>query len=183
MKPSLIIIGLGNPGNTYNRTRHNAGFQALDVLSESFGEGEWTERQKFASVIQDARIITVPILLVKPTTYMNMSGDAMRKLVDFYGLNPAEQVIVISDDIDLPLGDVRFRKKGGPGTHNGLKSIVEIFGEDVPRLRIGLGDRPDQFDLAAWVLSIPSPEEQLKLHEAYAKIPDMLREYVLEGKM
>jgi len=182
MKPSLVIIGLGNPGKSYDRTRHNAGFQAIDVLSAAFGEGEWVERQKFSSVMQEARMVTVPILLVKPTTFMNLSGDAIRKIVEFYKLNPAEQIMVVSDDIDLPLGELRFKKKGGPGTHNGLKSIVEIFGEDFPRIRIGLGKQPDQLDLAAWVLSVPSAEEQATLATSFAKIPEMVREYVMEGK-
>ncbi|MDB4977999.1 MAG: peptidyl-tRNA hydrolase [Candidatus Peribacteria bacterium] len=179
MKPSLLIIGLGNPGKAYDQTRHNAGYQALDVLSAAFGVGEWTERQKFAAVVQEARVITFPVLLVKPTTYMNMSGEAVQKLVDFYKLDPKEQVLVLSDDIDIDLGELRFRKKGGPGTHNGLKSIVEHYGEDFPRIRLGLGQRNGPYDLAAWVLSRPPEEEQKVLDEAYAKLPEMVKDYVL----
>jgi peptidyl-tRNA hydrolase, PTH1 family len=180
MKPSLVIIGLGNPGASYERTRHNAGWQALEVLSESFGQSEWKDAQKFQSEIQEARIVTVPVLLVKPHTYMNRSGEAARKIVDFYKLNPAEQMLILSDDIDLPLAQFRLRRKGGPGTHNGLKSLVEQFGEDFPRLRIGIGPKPDSADLATWVLSAFTKEEYGGLQKLYATFPEVVRAFVLE---
>ncbi len=179
MKPTLVIIGLGNPGATYERTRHNIGFLALDYLSKEFGEGEWQEKQKFLSIMQEARVVTVPILLVKPQTYMNRSGEAVHKIVDFYKLNPKEQVLVLTDDIDLPLGEVRFRKKGGPGTHNGMKSLVDTLGEEFPRLRIGIGSQPTGADLANWVLSIPSKEEEKTFSETIQSIPAYIREFVL----
>ncbi len=182
MKPSLAIIGLGNPGKSYEQTRHNAGFQAIDVLSDAFGEGEWKERPKFSALVQEARILTVPILLVKPQTYMNLSGDAVRKIVDFYKLDPREQILILCDEIDIPLGELRLRKKGGPGTHNGLKSVHLLYGEDFPRLRIGVGPKPDQLDLAAWILSVPPPEDQELLSVTLKQMPDMVRQYVL-GEM
>ena len=95
MKPHLLIIGLGNPGREHARTRHNAGFQAVERLSEAFGEGEWNDSQKYLCRMQEGRIITVPVLLVQPTTYMNRSGECIRKIVDFYKLNPAQQLLVI----------------------------------------------------------------------------------------
>ncbi len=179
MKPTLVVIGLGNPGKSYEHTRHNAGFQALDALAADYGVGEWEDKQKFNAAVREARIVTVPVLLVKPSTYMNRSGEAMRKIVDFYKLNAAEQVLVLSDDIDLPLGELRFRKKGGPGTHNGLRSIDALFGESYPRLRIGLGTRPPEFDLAAWVLSVPPEEERRELEAAYRRVPGVVKEYVM----
>lgn len=181
MKPSLIVVGLGNPGRSYEGTRHNAGFLAMEVLAKAFGVGEWRDQQKFASVTQEARIVTVPILLVKPQTYMNLSGDAIRKLTDFYKLNPAEQVLVCSDDIDLPLGALRLRQKGSAGTHNGLKSIIELFGEEVPRLKIGIGPKPEGADLAAWVLSVFSEEERKVLDETLEGIVEMVMGFVMEG--
>ncbi|MFH1348676.1 MAG: aminoacyl-tRNA hydrolase, partial [Patescibacteria group bacterium] len=129
MKPSLIIIGLGNPGEQYTMTRHNVGFRVADKLADEFGEGDWQDKQKFKSYILEGRIVTVPILIAKPNTYMNLSGVAARKLIDFYDLDPRKNLLVICDDIDLPIGEVRLREKGGPGTHNGLKSLVDIFGE------------------------------------------------------
>ncbi len=179
MKPSLIIAGLGNPGASYERTRHNTGFQALDVLSETFGQGVWKEQQKFSSLVQEARVVTVPVLLVKPLLFMNRSGESLRKIIDFYKLNPAEQLLVLCDDVDLPLGTVRLRKNGGPGTHNGLRSIVEQFGEAFPRLRIGIGTNPEGSDLAAWVLSVPPAEEALLLKKSFGTLPDLVTDFIL----
>ncbi|TSC58128.1 MAG: peptidyl-tRNA hydrolase, PTH1 family [Candidatus Peregrinibacteria bacterium Greene0416_62] len=179
MKPQILLIGLGNPGQSYERTRHNAGFIAIDRLSETFGEGEWKPEQKFSAEIQDGRIITIPILLVKPQTYMNLSGEAVTKLVRFYKIDPATQCIVFSDDVDLPLGTIRFRTKGGPGTHNGMKSIVDSLGEGFPRLRIGIGPQPKDRDLATWVLNKLSAEEARALHEAMDQIPEIVRKFVL----
>ncbi len=183
MKPALLLVGLGNPGASYERTRHNVGFQALDRLSREFGEGAWELRQKFLATAQEGRVVAAPVLLVKPETYMNRSGECLRKLVDFYKLNAAEQLLVFCDDVDLPLGEIRFRKKGGPGTHNGLKSIVAAVGEDFPRVRIGLGAQPGGADLAAWVLSVPPKEEQAALERACDAIPELVRKFVLEGDL
>ncbi|UPA22129.1 aminoacyl-tRNA hydrolase [Candidatus Peribacteria bacterium] len=180
MKPSLLLIGLGNPGKQYDNTRHNAGFQALDVLSESYGQGEWKESEKYDACIQEARVGVVPALLVKPVTYMNLSGTSVRKLVDFYRLDPKTQVIVLCDDIDIPLGTIRFRKKGSAGTHNGLKSIIEHFGEEFPRLRIGIGPKPAGADLANWVLSGMTGEENNALKKVYGEIEELVRTYVME---
>ncbi len=181
MKPHLVIIGLGNPGKEHDRTRHNAGFRAVDLLSEKYGEGDWTESQKFLCRMQEARIITVPVLLVQPTTYMNRSGECIRKLVEFYKLNPRQQILILCDDIDLPAGEVRLRMKGGPGTHNGLRSIVVVLGEEFPRLRIGIGgSQPKGEDLAAWVLSVPPQEEEKMIRSAIEGLPEKVREFVME---
>lgn len=180
MKPSLVIIGLGNPGKAYENTRHNTGFRALEALSSAYGQGPWEEKQKFHSLTQEARVVTVPVLLVKPQTFMNRSGEAVKKIVDFYKLNAAEQLLILCDDIDLPLGETRLRKSGGPGTHNGLKSLVTYFGEDFPRLRIGLGSRPPETDLAAWVLSVPGTTERQALAAAFASLPALLEQYILD---
>lgn len=182
MKPALVIAGLGNPGKSYERTRHNAGFMAMDKLSEAMGEGPWKEGGKFDAQTQEARILTVPVLLVKPQLFMNRSGEVLKKLVDFYKLDPARQLIVLCDDLDVVLGEVRFRLKGGPGTHNGLRSINEQLGEGYPRMRIGVGPKPAVGDLANWVLSVPAEEERVKLEEAIAGIPERVRSFVVDGK-
>lgn len=180
MKPSLVIVGLGNPGKQYEHTRHNVGFQAMDHLAKAWEGGDWEEKQKFAARTCEARLITVPILLVKPTTFMNLTGESVRKLVDFFKLDATQQILMVSDDIDLPLGEVRLRMKGGPGTHNGLKSVVDTLGEDFPRIRIGIGTQPQGQDLAAWVLSAMTKEEAAALEGSYAKLPEMIREYVMQ---
>ncbi|MDD5751372.1 MAG: aminoacyl-tRNA hydrolase [Candidatus Peribacteraceae bacterium] len=171
MKPSFVIVGLGNPGAQYADTRHNAGFRAVDILATAAGAGDWQDKQKFLAYICEAERAGVPVLLVKPQTFMNRSGECVRKLVDFFKLDPAQQLLVISDDVDLPIGEVRFRSAGGPGTHNGLKSVVEQVGEGFPRLRIGLGAPAHGEDLAAWVLSVPSKEEAAALERSLAEVP------------
>lgn len=177
MKPALIIVGLGNPGKSYEHTRHNTGFRAVDALAGVFGVGEWGYKQKFHADICEGRIVTIPVLLVKPRTFMNLSGESVRKIMDFYHMEHGA-VLVIGDDIDLPLGEARYREKGGAGTHNGMKSVVDTIGEHFPRIRIGLGEAPKNVDLSAWVLSQCTLEEEQKLEEAFKKIPDMLKEYV-----
>lgn len=181
MKPALVVAGLGNPGSAYERTRHNVGFRALDVLAAEIGQSAWKEQQKFRALVQEARIVTVPVLLVKPLTYVNLSGEALRKIIDFYKLQPSGQLLVLCDDVDLPLGTLRLRLSGGPGTHNGLKSIVEQFGEECPRLRIGIGPAPADADLATWVLSVPSLEEEQKLQQALRQLPALMKDFVLGG--
>ncbi|OGJ54620.1 aminoacyl-tRNA hydrolase [Candidatus Peribacteria bacterium RIFCSPHIGHO2_02_FULL_49_16] len=181
MKPSLILIGLGNPGKSYERTRHNIGFRAMDMLKETYGEGEWQQKSKFASEICEGRIITAPCLLVKPQTYMNCSGEAIRKIVDFYNVDPAKHILICCDDVDLPLGTLRLKENGGAGTHNGLKSVVEHVSEQFPRLRIGIGPKPQNEDLATWVLSRPPKSEEEKLQEALEKIPEMVKEFVMHS--
>ncbi len=178
MKPYLLLVGLGNPGASYEHTRHNAGFLAVDHLSQEFGVGEWRDAPKFSALVQEASIDAVPVLLVQPQTFMNCSGDAIVKLLHFYKLDPAKQLLVFCDDIDLPLGTVRLRQSGGPGTHNGLKSIVQVLGEDFARMRIGIGPQPKEEDLASWVLSAFSKGERTALDETLHTLVPMVRTFV-----
>lgn len=151
------------------------------MLSNEFGQGSWKESGKFHALLQEARVVAAPILLVKPLLFMNRSGEVLRAIIDFYKLSPASQLLVLCDDIDLPLGTLRLRMDGGPGTHNGLKSLVEQFGESFPRLRIGIGPQPQREDLATWVLSTPPAEDDAALIKSLQGIPAVIREYVLGG--
>ncbi len=160
MKPSLLLIGLGNIGKEYEQTRHNAGFLMIDLLAKKYDASEWKEEKKFEALVSEMQIDGRSILLVKPTTYMNRSGDAVQKIVSFYKIDPATQLLLCTDDIDIPLGTIRFRASGGAGTHNGLKSIVALFGENVPRLRLGIGPKSDIMDLSDWVLAKMSDKER-----------------------
>jgi peptidyl-tRNA hydrolase, PTH1 family len=186
VKPSLIIIGLGNPGMQYAGTRHNVGFAAIEKLSEEFGTGKWLTKQKFLAEVCEGRIVAMPILLVKPMTYMNDSGSCMKKIVDFYKLDPAKQVLVICDDVDQLVGESRLRKSGGPGTHNGLKSIVNQIGGNFLRLRIGVrgADAPQGSfqkagdDLAAYVLSKPLKKEMQNIDKTITESVKMIRKLV-----
>ena len=179
MKPSLVIVGLGNPGKPYEKTRHNIGFHTVDMLAEQFATGPWKDRPKFRAHAAEARIVTAPVLLVKPQTYMNISGETIRKLIDFYGLRSIDQILILCDDVDIPCGTIRFRRKGSAGTHNGLKSVVEQIGEIFPRIRIGIGPKPAATDLAIWVLSASPEDERKTIEISLKKIPEMITSFVL----
>lgn len=180
MKPQFLLIGLGNPGVQYENTRHNVGWMAVDAAASTLGAAEFAEKPRFLSRIAEADLDGMCCLLVKPTTFMNRSGEAVRKLIDFYKLNPATQILVCCDDIDLPLGAHRLRRTGGPGTHNGLKSIVDTIGESFPRLRIGLGVQPEGMDLAAWILSSMTKEEKKALQPSLETVTTSMKEIMMK---
>lgn len=151
-----IIAGLGNPGKEYTGTRHNVGYDALECLANRYNIK--LNKLKFNSVYGELTINGEKVMLVKPVTYMNRSGIAIDEIIKFYKI-PVENLIVIYDDIDLPLGALRIRPHGSPGTHNGMKSIVQHVGSNFVRIRIGIGKNP-QLDLADYVLQKFSKEER-----------------------
>jgi PTH1 family peptidyl-tRNA hydrolase len=157
-----VIVGLGNPGNQYVGTRHNVGFAVIDLLAQAPGTGK--ARNRFQAQVAESNEGTQPVLLVKPETFMNLSGRSVRQLVDFYQL-PVGDVLVVCDDINLPLGKLRFRAKGSHGGHNGLRNIQEHLGtQDYARLRIGVG-APNE-NLVDHVLSRFRPSERKVVEEA-----------------
>ena len=161
-----IIVGLGNPGIQYARTRHNAGFMAVDALAKKYNVS--VNRSKFKALVGDAEISGKRVLLMKPQTFMNLSGEAVSEAARFYKLTP-DRIIVLSDDISLDVGKLRLRRKGSAGGHNGLKSISEHLGTDeYPRIKIGVGQKPHpDYDLASWVLSNFTDKELESLYEAF----------------
>ena len=167
---TFVIVGLGNPGAEYEKTRHNMGFRALDVLASD--EQIEIKRAKFHALIGQGRIAGRKVILVKPQTYMNRSGIAVREAAMYYNV-PSSNVIVTYDDIDIPVTAIRVRKSGGPGTHNGMKSVVEQLGvKDFPRIRIGVGSQDTGEDLVDRVIGkVPKSEQELldKSAEAAAK--------------
>ncbi|MBQ2939951.1 MAG: aminoacyl-tRNA hydrolase [Clostridia bacterium] len=164
----FLIVGLGNPGKGYTNTRHNTGVMALETLAKDLG-AELT-RSKFHSLTGEARIGDARVLLMFPQTYMNLSGQAVAEAAKFYKL-PAERILVFSDDIALPLGGVRVRRKGSDGGQKGLRNIGELLGStDFPRIRIGIGQKPHpEMELADWVLSRYSSAELKVIAEAADK--------------
>ena len=156
---SAIVVGLGNPGKEYERTRHNVGFMAIDRLAEKHGVR--IDRLRFKALTAECNIGDRRVLLMKPETYMNNSGDAVSEAARFYKI-PTESVIVLCDDISFEPGKMRIRMKGSHGGHNGLRSIVGHLGEDsFPRLKLGVGQKPSKdYDLAAWVLARFSKEAE-----------------------
>lgn len=158
-----IIAGLGNPGVRYEKTRHNAGFMVIDKLAESL-KVTFTQ-EKFSSLFVKTRVKDEDVILLKPLTYMNNSGFAIRQCMDFYKAAP-EDLIIIYDDVDLPVGKIRLREKGSAGGHNGMKSVIHcIFTQEFPRIRVGIGRDP-QIEMIDWVLSKFREEEAEELNKA-----------------
>lgn len=180
MRPECVIVGLGNPGTEYAATRHNLGYIAVETLARHFGGAAFSDTPRFQSLTAEVNIEGRSCLLMKPYTYMNRSGEAVRKVVDFYKLNPAHQLIVLCDDIDIDPGTHRVRMSGGAGTHNGLKSIVDMIGEAFPRLRLGLGKQPETQDLATWILSKISKEEDELLQRLWQQLPTLIEKIIQE---
>ncbi|NNL31496.1 MAG: aminoacyl-tRNA hydrolase [Gemmatimonadetes bacterium] len=152
-----VVIGLGNPGPDYDATRHNVGWWAVDRLAYDWGFEPFVREGR--ALVSEGQFDGVGVRLVKPTTYMNRSGQALRPVREMEGFDPTEDLLVVVDDASLDVGRVRFRPEGGAGGHNGLKSIAgALRSEEYPRLRIGVGRKPEGHDLSDWVLS-PMPGE------------------------
>ena len=166
-----IVAGLGNPGAEYERTRHNCGFMALDVLAGKYGIG--VDRVKFHALVGDGVIGGVRALLMKPTTYMNNSGTAIAEAASFYHI-PPERVLVLHDEISFDVGIMRIRRKGSAGGHNGLKSIIACLGsEDFPRIKIGVGRKPSpDYDLADFVLGRFPQADLATLADEFPRVAD-----------
>ena len=160
-----LVVGLGNPGLNYARTRHNVGFRAVDALAEKLGVK--IDRARFRGLTAQASAGGEKLLLLKPQTFMNLSGEAVRDAASFYKI-PPERVIVLSDDVSLDVGTLRVRPKGSAGGQNGLKNIIYHLGsEDFPRVKIGVGKKPrPDYDLAAWVLGRFPEEDQKAIDKA-----------------
>ncbi len=182
---SYLVVGLGNPGDKYFHTRHNAGFLALDYISQKVNSR--IDRAKFKSLIGEANIANKRLLLMKPQTFMNNSGEAVAEAARFYKI-PPENIIVIFDDISLDVGRMRVRRDGSAGGHNGIKSIIACIGSDkFPRIKIGVGQKPHpDFDLADWVLSEFGKEDKEKLFSMFGFVYEGLLKLLLgdiEGAM
>lgn len=163
--PEFIVVGLGNPGNKYTYTRHNSGFLCIDMLAEKLNFR--VDRLKFKSLIADTTINGHRCIVMKPQTYMNNSGEAIRECANFYKIKP-ENVIVIYDDISLDVGKLRIRRKGTDGGHNGIKSIIYHLNSDqFPRIKLGCGKKPHpDYDLIDWVISEFKKDELKALEPA-----------------
>ena len=176
----LAIVGLGNPGEKYEHTRHNAGFDVLSILAARLDTP--IKKLKFQGVIGETFLSGEKLVLIKPQTFMNLSGFTVSDAMAFYKLEP-RQMLLIVDDIDLPFGQVRIRPKGGAGTHNGLRHIVQCTGtEAFPRVRVGMGMPPAQWDLADWVLGKFQTEEERKIaYDAYVLAADAALCWAVNG--
>ncbi len=146
-----IIVGLGNPGKDYKNTRHNIGFDVIDVIADKVNISVTEKKHK--ALVGKGVFAGQKVILAKPQTYMNLSGESVRSLLDYYKVDETEELIIISDDISLPPGQIRIRKKGSAGGHNGLKNIIAHLGHDsFHRIKMGVGEKPKGYDLADYVL-------------------------------
>lgn len=175
----FIIAGLGNPGLRYEGTRHNAGFAVIDALADKYHIS--VDGRKARAYIGKGIIGGSKVILAKPQTYMNLSGESLRGLTDYYKIDVERELLVIYDDISLSPGQIRIRKKGSAGGHNGIKNIIVHLGTQVfPRIKMGVGEKPREFDLADHVLSRFSKEERKQMEEGCEKAVSAV-ELILEG--
>ena len=177
-----LIVGLGNPGSEYEATRHNCGFQMLDLLADKYG-GRFSEDRKFSGETARVRIEGEEIWLLKPTTFMNRSGIAVQAMAAYYKIAP-EEILIVHDELDLLPGTMKLKKGGGNAGHNGLKSIIaRLGGENFPRIRIGVGAKPrPDYDLADWVLGKFPPDDAKALAD---RLPDLeaAAKLIMDGKL
>ena len=177
---SWLVVGLGNPGGQYENTRHNAGFLTADELAR---RGRFAiQRLKFKALTAAVEISGQGVLMMKPTTFMNLSGEAVGEAARFYKI-PPDHVLVISDDVSLPLGKLRIRTGGSAGGHNGLKSIIQHLGADqFPRVKVGVGEKPHpDYDMAEWVLGKFQGEDKKVMDEAVKRAADAVECYLRDG--
>ena len=176
-----IIVGLGNPERKYAGTRHNIGFSAITAISDAYGIS--MDIKKHKAVCGKGMIAGNKVLLAMPQTYMNLSGESVHELVDFYKIDPEEELIIIYDDIALAPGKLRVRAKGSAGGHNGIKNIILHLGTQVfPRIKVGVGEKPKKYDLADYVLSHFTKAEREEMEEGYQKAIQAV-EKILAGEM
>ena len=175
-----LVVFLGNPGLKYEGTRHNAGFMACDALAKARGVS--VNRARFRALTGKCSIGGESVLLMKPQTYMNLSGEAVKQAADFYKIK-AENIIVVSDDVSLPIGKLRIRQKGSAGGHNGLKNIIQQLGTDqFPRIRMGVGAPPHpDYDMADWVLSTFKNQAAADMAESAKRAAEAVECYITQG--
>lgn len=174
-----IVVGLGNPGKEYKQTRHNVGFDAIDCLADKYNISVETKKHK--GLFGTGHIEGYKVILVKPQTFMNLSGESVREFLDYYRAEPEDELIVLSDDIDLPPGQLRIRKKGSAGGHNGLKNIIQHLGtQEFCRVKIGVGEKPKGMDLADHVLGHFSKDDRVLVEESIKEAADAVVKIITE---
>ena len=180
-KDMYIIAGLGNPGKQYAQTRHNVGFDTIDILADKYNISVDTKKHK--ALCGKGMIEGQKVVLAKPQTFMNLSGESVRELVDFYKIDPEEELIVIYDDISLEPGKIRIRKKGSAGGHNGIKNIIAQLGtQNFQRIKVGVGEKPKGWDLADYVLGHFSKEDRGLVDDALKRVAGAV-ELMVQGEV
>ena len=176
----FLIVGLGNPGRQYEHTRHNAGFDVMDALAEKYNISISESGHK--ALFGKGMIGGQKVILAKPQTFMNLSGESVAELLHYYKIDPEEELLVIFDDISLAPGNIRIRKKGSAGGHNGLKNIIKMLGHDTfTRVRMGVGEKPKNYDLADYVLGHFPVEERKVMDDATKTAAEAIRMILTES--
>lgn len=173
-----IVVGLGNPTKEYEGTRHNVGFDVIDAIADKYNI-EMTER-KHRAFCGKGLVAGQRVILVKPQTYMNLSGESVRSVLDFYKVDEESELIVIYDDVSLGVGQLRIRKKGSAGGHNGIKNIIQHLGHNVfQRIKVGVGEKPKEYDLADYVLGHFSKEDKEMMKDGYKRAVEAVEMLVM----
>ena len=176
----VIIAGLGNPTKEYEHTRHNVGFDTIDCIADQYGIS--VNEKKHRALVGKGMIEGQKVILLKPQTFMNLSGESIRAAVDFYKVDEKEELIVIYDDISLPPGQLRIRKKGSAGGHNGIKNIIAHLGHDTfMRIKVGVGEKPAGYDLADYVLGHFSKEDRAIMDDAFKEAAEAVKMMITDG--
>lgn len=176
----VIIAGLGNPTKEYEHTRHNVGFDTIDCIADQYGIS--INEKKHRALVGKGMIEGQKVILLKPQTFMNLSGESIRAAVDFYKVDEKEELIVIYDDISLPPGQLRIRKKGSAGGHNGIKNIIAHLGHDTfMRIKVGVGEKPAGYDLADYVLGHFSKEDRTIMDDAFKEATEAVKMMITDG--
>jgi len=184
LSKTLLLVGLGNPGAEYDLTRHNIGFYALDAFVDATSElSDWVVKKDLSCHFSSGQLGDVRVIAIKPTTYMNASGESVQAAAAFYKI-PTEQIIAIHDDLDIDFGQIRMRMGGSPAGHNGIKSVTQHLGEDYGRVRIGIGPKvPEQIDSSHFVLQKFNADEQAQLSNLSRETSAILTEYIYGGQL
>ncbi|HUY85198.1 MAG TPA: aminoacyl-tRNA hydrolase [Candidatus Dormibacteraeota bacterium] len=184
LNKTILLVGLGNPGKEYDLTRHNVGFLCIDEFVSRTEEMEdWLQKKDLKCLVSSGRVGDARVITIKPTTFMNLSGEAVRAVMNFYKVNP-EYVAVIHDELDIDFGQIRLRVGGSSAGHNGIKSVTAAIGEDYGRVRVGVGPkRPDAIKSEDFVLQKFSAEEQTQLPNLTREVSAIISEYVYGGEL
>ncbi len=179
----VLVVGLGNPGKKYDNTRHNVGFTCLDAFLTSVEDGRWLEKKAFKSELAEVRLQNYSVILVKPQTFMNISGEAVQAVQRFYKIDNS-RTIVVHDELDLPFGQIRSRIGGSSAGHNGIKSLIEHIGEDFGRIKIGIkNEHAGLVESAEFVLQKFSKDEQSRYKQLTTEVNALLNEAIFGGSL
>lgn len=180
---TALIVGLGNVGREYEHTRHNIGFECLDFFAQKNEFDPWIEKKDLRCFFTSRTLSDTRVILIKPTTLMNLSGEAVQAVANFYKI-PPEQVLTVHDELDIPFGQIRMRVGGSPAGHNGIKSLSGVLGEEYGRVRVGIGPKtPEQIDSADFVLQKFNKKELEHLPELVREVNAILTEYIFGGQL